>query len=431
MRFIWDWPLTIILKPIALTLIILIRTFNWIHFTVFYKLGPFFGLNLELKDRGYLENYANLMVDKMPVMQNDRHNLYCPRVPLNQHPNGRNHNADHQCARQGVWVALLSKLGRDEEAFKAIYSLRRCFHGILHRGYLVLRGNELAYETYKVSGDQMVGYLFGWHHVSDVPLDISVCAMGYDLLKSGGLTMDEGGVSPRANFKPGLQWSETPVPVGAQELTLFAGLLCANTAYQRTAKGEAFNDIPMDAYRKRFKIRFYLYFGWLTCLWPTAGVWFKRGYNNDQVCMQAAYLCYHHATNRFEKWIFKRTMINIFNQSPHYMNGYFAGLVREVSPKTITNGYLLKCNCYAQAWLSYPKEKGPKGKGALRNSSWPISQAFGNAGEFLPDQDQEYINYSDYKYHSGLGQLASFVWSLGELDVESSHEKSEIETPLL
>jgi hypothetical protein len=222
-----------------------------------------------------------------------------------------------------------------------------------------------------------------------------------------------------ANFLPGFQsiGSVATIPMGEKELTYLAALKCASNAYNDSGardlcKGRI--NIPSEnIYEKEFKKRFYGYLGFLLCMFPTAGLWFRRGYFNDNNCMMAAYAIYLLSDSWFERMIMRIAMFNVWLMSWPWYNGFFSGLLYDACGKRFpTKKYMKKCFVYSCTSGSHPYSVKLYSK-KLSPDKWPIPMGMRNMGEFMPDEDQETVSNINGKpqYLSTLGQLVSVLWS--------------------
>jgi len=415
-RFLWDWPVHVGLIPIKVPAIILLQLIQHIYNFFYPKARKFFDEKINYfdhkKHRCFLRAlntvWQQLYIDS-PIHETEDHMLYALRIPKGTRPNGVNHNTDHMAARQGVFTAMLARRKMLEKEIKAAKTLAECYadNGLLRGYHLVGESSVIHPNSENTSGDQAIGLCFAYvYHRESVVLDLAVSSLGNDLLRHGGIVWRgaEGvQLSSRGNLRPGFSWSVNPLPVGAQDLTYCAIILAA-----------MHNQAPSQKKDKHlswaFIKRFYLYFGWLTILWPTAGIWFKRAYHNDNVCMQACRIGYEFSNNWFERWVFRTAAKHTFGLSEPWLNGFFAGLVREMTGNSYPSSqYMYACRKYAMSCssLRYSIIEKKKSKAAF----WPVPGYQRQCGEFLADEDQTYDKEGIDKHRSTLGQMAMIEWS--------------------
>jgi hypothetical protein len=253
----------------------------------------------------------------------------------------------------------------------------------------------------------LIGLCFGYAHAEKyMAKDTRLIPLLYDLAQRQVLTT-EGVPSHIANFKPGAQKSDTPIPVGAQTVCYLAALKVGIDALQRKPPGKV-RDFMLQEMKKKYWIRFWLYGAFIDVMMPTAGIWFKRGYNNDNVVIQALYVC-HKYEGPINRLFYKIGIIWVWSLSWPWLNGFFTGLLDETTG-LVPRFYLHKCQRYANSFKNVVNSKKvTKRKTAW---SWPVETDSTNVGEFFPDEDQERQKFGRDQYQSTLGQLANMVWTL-------------------
>ena len=341
------------------------------------------------------------LYDKSPIYESSINRLYCLRVPLGRRANAICHNRDHQCARQGVFAANLARLGiKDNKHFMSLK--HHVLKDELRRGYLFASAEmPHMYSEQPVSGDMLVGFCFGYIHGPHV-MHTAMLNMTERLRHFKGL-LTCGQMSPVANFNPGVNNSECPIPVGAQELTYLAGIKCGLHAAKALHQDE-----HVMRFKREYLIRFWLYGSWILCLMPTAGIWFKRGYNNDNVSIQAAYVLYKLADNWFERLVYKISLLNIWSLSWPWLNGFFSALVKGAWGVFPFKSYMIKCKQYA--WSLKQIDYSISINRRMKANVWPVDPDKTNMGEFFCDEDQYEIRYGTPDYYSTLGQLTNLIW---------------------
>jgi hypothetical protein len=333
--------------------------------------------------------------------------LYPLRISFGTKPTGFNHNLDHMASRQGVWVALLSELGLVEESRCAANVLRSCVKNMeLSRGYHIVSGIPQNHSTQPVSGDMLIGFCLGYLYEPQA-MAPEMIAIGWNLLEHKGLTTN-GVVSKVANFKPGINTSSAPVPVGAQDITYLCGLRCAMDASSRYGGGKE-NSLLYKNLRKKYWLRFWLYGGFITCLFPTAGTWFKRGYNNDNVVLQSGFILRRLVSNWFERLVFTCSIIFTWSLSWPWLNSFFTGICKSATAGYIPGRrYCLRAARYAVDFRTVFASMHQENK--AKAPYWPVDPDRINPGEFLCDEDQETMRWGRVRYHSTLGQLANLAF---------------------
>lgn len=417
LRTLWDLPVTWLLMPLKLSVIILLGAFQQFRNVIFPKHPKFWAKEFYPTADASLISFAQKLFIDSPVYDHAAlGTLYALRIPVGQEPDGSNHNWDHLAARQGVFISCLTKHGINP--LNAARALQKCVayntqgSHELRRGWKLVRPNQdlVTLSTQPVSGDMLVGFCFGFLHAPEELL-MPMSLIGSSMFRNRGLTT-EGQVSSVGNFLPGIQFknSETPIPVGAQTATYLCGLKSAIEAFRVF---EHMAKMPYPAKRLlqiEYWKRLILYGGFLEVMFPTAGIFFKRGYNNDNVTMQALWCLHHLSTTRFERTVYKIGMFWVWALSWPWLNGFFSGLLRDATKGQFpSKKYMERCQNYAMHCSSQAHDT------AIRSSEWadywPIDIQDRNLGEFSPDEDQEKKHQGDPQFRSTLGNLANLLWS--------------------
>lgn len=359
----------------------------------------------------------NHVFDRTITYETDRRQVLALRIPPGQKATGMNHDIDHMVMRQGAWVSCLKLMNLDVK--RAVNVLKDCVKiDELRRGCLYRMGEPVGHSTQPVSGDMLVGFCFGYAHAEE-HLKNEMAVVGNKLCDMKGLPT-EGVVSPVANFLPGIQFGVTtsPVPVGAQTATYLCGILCAIDAYKRIEKllpgTKSFPALRKKLEREYFK-RMWIYGGFIDVMIPSAGIWFKRGYNNDNVVVQALYCCHKFAPSSFSRFFFGSGMVWIWTLSWPWLNGFFSGLLVD-RLGLLSKRYMKTCQAYAYELKGI--EVAIKSKVKKTAWKWPVKPSLVNVGEFLADEDQEVTKEGPPSYQSTLGQLCYLLWS-------SKHERKD------
>lgn len=377
-RFIIHW----ITLPIKLTLIGLMMLFDIIYQYIFYNIKLFY-IDLDI-------NKFKKLFNELPVLNG----LYVNRVPLSEKPNGKNHNTDHQTARQGVFVFLMRRLKRDYT--KALYALT---HHLNNKMGCIRGFSDDGANTSNVSGEQFLNICFGTH---EIPLRASLTEEGginyvfcermeeaiFALLKNDYAigTLDNK-KSLRGMFQPGLE------VVGAHALVILAILKYGIVKMKLREVKPFYNSL------------LYKYGYGLLALFPTAWLPFRRNLSNDVNSMTAAYLLYKLSDSKLSKLYWTLIMFNIWLLSFKTYNGYITGMLNEAAPWLLSKSYINKCKAHlAESNLDGVGYYKFKTNGLFINySEW-------FDGEFLPEENvNEFADFEREAYHSGLGPLATLV----------------------
>lgn len=409
MRMLWDLPLTWLLMPVKILALLLLWTVQQARNFYVPKNPRYWNQTTDPYTDTDLAEAAARLYGRAPVHVEDYINLYALRISPGIKPTGFNHNTDHMASRQGVWVGVLQELGFATPSKHAANVLRRCVHGMeLFRGYHIVSGKPRNYNQQPVSGDMLIGFCMGYlYHPERMAPEM--IALGWNLLEHKGLT-NHGTISKRANFRPGINRSVAPVPVGAQDITYLCGLRCALHAAEKYGAVTNETNLLTKSLRREYRIRFWLYGGFLTCLMPTAGIWFKRGYNNDNVCIESGFILRQLVSNWFERTTFTCSVLWCWSLSWPWLNGYFTGLCMAATKgKAPGADYCRRAGRYAVDFSNtftsvYISKESPA-------PYWPLDVTMRNAGEFLCDEDQEVARKAGGpKYQSVLGQLADIAY---------------------
>ena len=398
MRILWDLPLTWLLLPFQLIIIFLLQLLQLMR-NVLHKKSKYY-YETQPIDQSKLMEAANKLYDESPIYLSKLHDLYSLRIFMGQKPDGYRHDTDHMCARQGIWVAITNRLMYDNS--RAAHTLGKCIDKDkqeLSRGYRVQDDLPIEYNDIDISGDMLVGLCFGYVHAKQ-KMNCVLAWIGQHLLNHGGL-LTKGHMSIYADFRPFINSARDPVVLGAQNLTYLCALRCAI----EDANANGFDVLAKDL-KRAYWVRFIVYGGFLSVLFPTVGIWFKRGYNNDNVCMQAAYCLRRLSTTTLEKFVYTFAMYDIWLLSYPWLNGFFTGLLKQVA--WVSNKYINRCKNYAYAHLNQIASKQVSKQ--YKAKAWPVDPYYRNMGEFVCDEDQEFERDGTYQYRSTLGQLAQIVW---------------------
>jgi len=364
-------------------------------------------------------DYRDVLLDlyyHSPVYKSNHHHLYVCKVPFDQKPNGMNHNSDHSGLRNGVYLSIMKKIGIvNDDMIRSQNSHYDACKDEFHRGYYVHEDGSLEHHSYNpVSGDVAVGHCFAYIHQRD-HMELDMASIAYHCIKNQGF-LTAGKISTVANFIPGIQGkpSETPVVVGAQNITYLAVVRSGMDAVKRLDPAmRKFRGLPSYGYFAwHYYKRLFIYGAFISVMFPTVGVWWRRSYNNDAICMMAAFILYKLSSNRLEKLIYGISGFYIWSLSWPWLNGFFSGLLREMLKKFPSEKYMSRCLLWAidLAEVKYGSV-GPKEK----SSEWPIDPKRLEFDEFAPERSHE-DQYSDpskiqYVYRDNVGQLAALVWS--------------------
>lgn len=409
MRMIWDLPLSWLLLPLKLILVVPFYILQQIRNLIKKKNPKYWG-----KEVSPIRNYWDVLIDQLkasPVYEDESISLYTLCVPINSKPSGDNHHTAHQCMRQGLWVNLMSRF-RGGAKDKEIIALEKHWHnGELARGYSIDKFGKYHFNHDEVSGDMLAGFVLGY--VSEPKkLAYTMIKIGEHLVKNKGL-LSMGRVSKRANFLPGWQFgSETPMPVGAQNITYLVGLKCAIDAYSYYSKEDR-KILGLNSYwtiKLEYLKRFYLYLDCLTILMPTVGVWFRRGYNNDNCCIHFAYVGTQ-VSSFIERLIYEISLIYTWSLAWPWLNGFHTGMAYEATG-LITESYMNRCRAYAEDFIDIytGTQYGPNNK--VPAPYWPQDPEKRTFDEFLCDENQEYDRSTGKrKYRSTIGQIAQILWT--------------------
>lgn len=415
-------------------------------------------------DEKRLSHLTKLMA-ALPVYRGADQELYVNRVNYMFKPDLKNHNYDHQSARHGTYAFLMGAIGkRTPEIDNAMAA--HVYKGQLSRGYKKVNGVEPAENSTpevpifkitetternngSVSGDMLIGYSLGMlnrREESSTIADINGSqllvdgANGYmkerfDEMLHGliendyaileGRRPEDGDInqamwdrieaynekaidkkkmkSIRGMWQPGLE------TVGAQALTI----LCALRVGDKVL-GAAYA-------KKEYRKLLYRYGYGLLSLFPTAFTKKSRGYFNDSNCMVALYILSTLADTKLGKLFWRIPMKYVFSLSKPWYNGYFAGLLNDAHPGSVSQKYLDACVAYLYeeelpVTISYEQSAN------LEPKECPIVLSNRNQDEFLPDQGQSMLLPEGLtpeekgkalvrvtRYRSGLGILANAI----------------------
>lgn len=397
-----------------------------------------------------LENkkkYINSVFRKLPIARAINDELYCPRVPYYERPNGYNHNIDHQSAWHGVYTFLMSRIGK-RNGFQELSMSKHMKEHNLYRGY-TFDGRTNANT---VSGDMLIGTSLSLLNVRGSAMEgvVSQGSTG-DVLKDkfdemvvhlieNDYALLEGGVpedgperelydielarhknvkdmvkikSARGMWQPGLE------TVGAQALTVLAAV--------RVADKKCGSITPKRAYTTLL----YRYGYGILSLFPTAFTAANRGYYNDNNCMAALYILAKLADTKLGRLFWTLPMVYVFLLSYRTRNGYFTGMVLDVAPflnKVLTYH---KSQCinylYEHDPITYSRDNGIELN--TYGKLLPVRFNETNQGEFLHDHEAKlFMNQVGEEIirtdncHSGLGWMASSILLEPELVKEALSE---------
>lgn len=413
--------------PIKLILIGLLGIFGIIYNRLAYKKRQ-----PELRDMSLKQKQDRLkrIIKSLPVVQNDQFDLYLPRNKMTDVLNGGNHNSDHQCLRQGLYVMLMSKLG------KRTFQMDNALTQFISDGRFLLRGYKFDYATQKfvnnaqsTSGDMLLGLCLGMLDTDLTNSSQDFLIESYDQLISSIIDNDYSLIemerpkdapyneiydeelkrlqnrkedvrikSSRGMWQPGLE------TVGAQALTILAALkVGAKKVKNREAEKE---------YWKLFYKQGYA----LLSLLPTAYLSHRRGYFNDSNCINALYVLLKLADTRVEKFVYKFALRYVFNLSKSWYNPYFTGLVKEVAPGLVGDKYLKEVReyLYEEDPAIYTMDNAV----AIKTKLVPVPLSLLNSSEFPYESKQDnYITIgTGTPVRTGLGNLAAMVLLEEDLD---------------
>jgi hypothetical protein len=409
MRFLWDLPVSWILLPIKILavipfyLIIQVRNFSKKKNNRYWKDGA-----------SPVRNHWDIVLDlmsKSPIIKTTSHSLYVNRAPITRKLDGQNHETAHQCMRQGLWVNLSNRIS-GKANHSEVLALEAHFNFELSRGYKISQDGKLSEFNFdNVSGDMLAGWCMGYLGAK-ADLAYSTIRLAEHLVRYKGL-LSNGKISTKANFKPGFQFekSVSPLPVGAQNLTYLAVLKCALDAYKGYGKLDREILKLNSCWRIKIEywLRFYVYLDFLTVLMPTVSIWFKRAYNNDNCCMQFAYVC-GSLSSGFEKKIYQASILYTWSLSWPWLNGFFSGMAKDLTG-LISDSYMKRCQKYAEDFDGIVT--GGKFIASKKPAKyWPIDPWDLAFDEFVCDEAQEYDRFAGKRqYRSTIGQVANLVYS--------------------
>lgn len=420
-KYLYNWYLSIVLnlkpskrwKNMRLCM-------HWV--TMIPKLVIIFGLyiydqlyQLTLKTRNLnkeqtketRKEYFLHILNNLPVVKGEKHELYVNRVLCTNKPDGRNHNDDHQGARHGTYVFLMNQLGlSNSKQIESLYKHFDSYYGVV-RGF---KFDEFGYPVInakEVSGDQLLGLCLGIlpyiknmnrsFDSEDIYNDgsISFLIEGFEacinkIIESDYSVPNETGTqkSKRARWEPGLDIT------GAQALTLLAALKI----------GES---LGINVAKKEYKKVLWKYGYVLLSLFPIAFIPSKRGYFNDHNMMVALYILLNLEKSNIMKVYWKLIMLYVWSLSYKNYNGYFTGLLNDVAPNLISQNYIKKCKNYLfeDKPLAVAQELGHKSAPQY----YPVKFNLMNQGEFWPDQEHRFVLNPRILTKSGLGWLAAAI----------------------
>lgn len=370
------------------------------------------------------------LLELLPLMKHENYTVYLPRQKYGAEANGRNHNTDHQCSRQGTYVFLKSKAGLLDA--NDVAGLREFLLGdYLARGFSVHDIGLKLFNTNSVSGDMLCGMALAVSQVCESDefktgllqesyekLIASIIKNDYSLKEYNGPMPDDDGILPeiykerlaeakfdkflvnmksnRAMWQPGIE------TVGAQALTVLAALRVADVKFRSPQA------------REHYKKLLWKYGYGLLSIFPTAYIDSRRGYFNDHNCMMALYVL---AKNAKYKWFWKLPMLYVWALSRHWNNMYFDGLLVDAYPEL--KGKLKKHIELSKAYLmevSNPMEMVKRHSSVIETQThdYPVPLTKVYDDEFYPDIRRDVIctpnNDSSFHY-SGLGYYADLVMS--------------------
>lgn len=413
--------------PIKLLLIGLLGVFGIIYNRLAYKKRP-----PELRDFSLKQKQDRLkrILKTLPVVQNEAYDLYLPRNKITDVVNGANHVPDHQCLRQGLYVLLMSKLG------KRTFQMDNSLAQFISDGRFLLRGYKWDFEQNKfinngqsVSGDMLLGLCLGMLDTDMTNPNQDFLIESYDQLIASIIENDYSLIemdrpkdapynelydeqlkllknrkeevkikSSRGMWQPGLE------TVGAQALTILAALkVGAKKVKNREAEKE---------YWKLFFRQGYA----LLALIPTTYLPNRRGYFNDANCINALYVLLKLSDSKLERAVYKFALRYVFNLSKSWYNPYFTGLVKEVAPELISEKYLKDIREYL--YEEDPSIYCTDNATAIQSKLVPIPLSLLNYSEFPYESKQDFyiVQGTGNAVRSGLGELAAMV--LLEPDLE-------------
>lgn len=409
--------------------------------------------------------HLKALMAKLPVYRGADQELYVNRVNYMYQPDLKNHNYDHQAARHGTYAFLMGAIDkRTAEIDNAMAA--HVYKGQLSRGYKKVNDIEpdgltedgmpqfkIIEKTERnsgsVSGDMLIGYSLGMLNRREEAATVADYN-GSQLLVDGangymkerydemlhtliendyaileGSRPEDGDInqamwdrieaynekainkkkmkSIRGMWQPGVE------TVGAQALTI----LCALRVGDKV--------LGASYAKKEYRRLLFRYGYGLLSLFPTAFTKKSRGYFNDSNCMVALYILSTLADTKLGKMFWRIPMKYVFNLSKPWYNGYFAGLLNDAHPGSVTQKYLDDCVAYLYeeempVVISY--EAGAN----LEPKEYPIVLSNRNQDEFLPDQGQTMLLPDGLtteekgkalvrvtRYRSGLGILANAI----------------------
>lgn len=422
-RAILHW-LTI---PLKLLLIGILGVFGIIYNRVAYKKRK-----PELRDFSLKQKQDRLkrILKTLPVVKNDQFDLYLPRNKMTDVLNGGNHVTDHQCLRQGLYVLLMTKLG------KRTFQMDNALTQFISDGRFLLRGYKWDFENNKfinnaqsVSGDMLLGLCLGMLDTDQTNPAQDFLIESYDQLISSIIDNDYALIemerpkdtpynelydeqlkalkqrkedvrikSSRGMWQPGLE------TVGAQALTILAALqVGAKKVKNRDAE-------------KEYKLLFYKYGYGLLALLPTAYLPNRRGYFNDANCINALYTLLRLTSNPLERFVYKFALRYVFNLSKSWYNPYFTGLVKEVAPELVSDKHLIETREYL--YEEDPSIYAMDNAAQLQSKLVPIPLSLLNSSEFPYESKQDYyiVQGTGTAVRTGLGDLAAMVLLEQDLD---------------
>lgn len=396
-RFLLHW-LTL---PIKLALIATNSLFCIILLAIIQKsnISLFKPRPREIKQKLFKTVFKNL-----PVWETEINQTYVNRVPVGEEINGKNHNTDHQAARHGVYAFIMNKLERHSEKIDSALMKHIADKYAVIRGYKIEKNKQIA-NTDRISGDQLLGICLALSDYSYSEMENGV--IGYTSLEKFDIMINDiidndyalGDLrndsiwykSCRGMFQPGLETT------GAQAITILAAL----------SLGKKFN-IPRA--KKHYNKLIWLYGYGLLSLFPTTFWPSKRNYSNDNNCMIAAYILAKTSKNKISRLYWTFVMLYVWSLSWQWYNGFFTGLLNEIAPSLIGTRYLENCKNYLYSMSSSNAVTISSGQyKETKTNHVPVRLENMHVGEFLPDEEQRFIQNVGQYYKTGLGWIASVV----------------------
>lgn len=381
-RVILHW----LLIPVKLSLVLLLYVIMQVYMLLFYKKRE---INIELTDDKRIK-YVTHIFKQLPIYTDHKIQLHTLRVPINENPDGSNHNPDHQLARHGVYSFLMKILNKHNHKISAAtknHIVSNDGKTLLVRGYTIDKLTEnYIYNVNNTSGDQLIGLLLSLLVDNDTTLEYNYEKLINQIIDSDYALLNiNNKKSLRGMWQPGIE------TMGAQSLTILAAL----------KMGEK---LGVSRARPTYNKLMYGYGYCLLNLFPTIFIPSKRGYFNDNNCITSAYILSKLSKNKLEKFYYNMIALYVWSLSYKWYNAYFTGLINDLMPNLISKQYIKDCENYL--YEEFPNHFDKNIESTLQTREFPVKFNDMNQGEFFPDEEHK-ISKGEPNHRSGLGWLAA------------------------